>query len=56
MLFIVAMMSFFGKPGPSFATGGGGIDPEPSHLQSVIGGIIFTIMSLVCLFTKNNKE
>ena len=56
MLFIMAGMSFFGNPGPNLALPGGTIGPVPSHIESVIGGIVLFIMGIVCLLPLKIKR
>jgi hypothetical protein len=55
-LIICAGLSFFGHPAPNFALGGGGSDLEPTKPQSIIGGVIFLLMSLTLLFSGKKKE
>ena len=52
----MAGMSFFGNPGPNLALPGGTIGPVPSHIQSVIGGIVLFIMGIVCLLPSKIKR
>ena len=49
-------MSFFGNPGPNLALPGGTIGPVPSHIQSVIGGMVLLIMGIVCLLPLKIKR
>ena len=56
IFFIMAGMSFFGNPGPNLALPGGTIGPVPSHIQSVIGGMVLFIMGIVCLLPSKIKR
>ena len=55
IFFVLAGMSFFGNPGPNLALPGGTIGPVPSHIESVIGGIVLFIMGIACLLPSKIK-